>query len=79
MDLKGFNGKFISDSSFFKSFNRITNHSRYEIFENFIFLHINQRRIFIFSFGVVDKYLGGAAACFGWGVVATPVKAKGKV
>ena len=37
MDLKGFNGKFISDSNFFKSFNRITNHSRYEIFENLFF------------------------------------------
>jgi hypothetical protein len=38
-----------------------------------------QRRIFIFSFGGVDKYLGGAAACFGRGVVATPGKAKEKV
>ena len=42
-----------------------------------------QRRIFIFSFGGVDKYLGGggggAAACFGWGLVATPGKAKEKV
>jgi hypothetical protein len=27
----------------------------------------------------VDKYLGGAASCFGRGVVATPVKAKEKV
>jgi hypothetical protein len=29
----------------------------------------------------VDKYLGGggAAACFGWGLVATPGKAKEKV
>jgi hypothetical protein len=26
----------------------------------------------------VDKYLGGAAASFGWGVVATPGKANGK-
>jgi hypothetical protein len=33
-----------------------------------------------FRLGGVDKYLGGgAAACFGRGVVATPVKAKGKV
>ena len=43
----------------------------------------DQRRIFIFSFGGgggVDKYLGGgAAACFGRGVVATPGKAKEKV
>ena len=40
----------------------------------------NQRRIFIFSFGGgLDKYLGGAAACFGQGVVATPGKAKEKV
>jgi hypothetical protein len=39
-----------------------------------------QRRIFIFSFGGgEDKYLGGAAACFGRGVVATPGKAKEKV
>ena len=27
----------------------------------------------------VDKYLGGAAACFGRGVMATPGKAKEKV
>ena len=44
----------------------------------------SQRRIFIFSFGGVDKYLGGgggggAAACFGRGVVATPGKVKEKV
>jgi hypothetical protein len=41
----------------------------------------DQRRIFIFSFGGVDKYLGGggAAACFGRGLVATPGKAKEKV
>ena len=41
-----------------------------------------QRRIFIFSLGGVDKYLGGgggAAACFGRGLVATPGKAKEKV
>jgi hypothetical protein len=30
----------------------------------------------IFVRGWVDKYLGGAAACFGRGVVATPRKAK---
>jgi hypothetical protein len=38
-----------------------------------------QRRIFVR--GGVDKYLGGggAAACFGPGVVATPRKAKEKV
>ena len=29
--------------------------------------------------GGVDKYLGGVAACFGRGVVATPGKAKEKV
>jgi hypothetical protein len=40
----------------------------------------DQRRIFIFSFGGVDKYLGGgAAACFGRGLVAMPGKAKEKV
>jgi hypothetical protein len=40
----------------------------------------SQRRIFIFSFGGVDKYLGGdAAACFGRGLMATPGKAKEKV
>jgi hypothetical protein len=39
-----------------------------------------QRRIFIFSFGGVDKYLGGgAAACFGRGAMATPGKAKENV
>ena len=39
-----------------------------------------QRRIFIFSFGGVDKNLGGgAAACFVRGVVAMPGKAKEKV
>jgi hypothetical protein len=40
-----------------------------------------QRRIFIFLFGGggMDKYLGGAAACFGRGMVATPRKAKEKV
>ena len=32
-----------------------------------------------FSFGGVDKYPGGAAACFDRGVVATPGKAKEKV
>ena len=32
-----------------------------------------------FGGGGVDKYLGGAAACFGRGVVATPGKAKEKV
>ena len=40
---------------------------------------VHQRRIFIFSFGVVDKYLGGAAACFGRAAVATPGKAKENV
>ena len=40
---------------------------------------IAQRRIFIFSFGGVDKYLGGDAACFGRGAVATPGKAKENV
>ena len=40
-----------------------------------------QRRIFIFSFGGVNKYMGGggAADCFGRGLVVTPGKAKGKV
>jgi hypothetical protein len=42
-------------------------------------LGMSQRRIFIFSFGGVDKYLGGAAACFGRGAVATPGKAKENV
>ena len=32
-----------------------------------------------FRSGGVDKYPGGAAACFGRGVVATPGKAKEKV
>ena len=31
------------------------------------------------SGGGVDKYLGGGAACFGWGLVAMPGKAKEKV
>jgi hypothetical protein len=43
------------------------------------YMYPEQRRIFIFSFGGVDKYLGGAAACFGRGLVATPGKAKEKV
>jgi hypothetical protein len=45
-----------------------------------LYKEIYQRRIFIFSFGGgVDKYLGGAAAYFGRGLVATPGKAKEKV
>ena len=35
--------------------------------------------IFVRGGGGVDKYLGGAAACFGRGMVATPRKAKEKV
>jgi hypothetical protein len=45
--------------------------------------HNNQRRIFIFLFAGVDKYLGGGGGgccCLLWpGVVATPGKAKEKV
>jgi hypothetical protein len=41
-------------------------------------LFVSETDFHIFVRGV-DKYLGGAAACFGWGVVAKPGKAKEKV